>query len=180
MDTFVISATGHTSVKSAIPKDADEWRKSLTSLLKKASNHIVFDNAVTRLDSAQLCRALTSELYGDRLLGTNQTGEYPQQGVWFLTSNNPELGGDLPRRCYPINIDLKMAQPWKRSGFRHDPLEPYVMGRRGEVIAAVLTLARLVCCGSTAGRRSDLRQFRIVAAYHRRYFNLLRRPRVPR
>ena len=118
VDTFVISATGHTSVKSAIPKDEDEWRKSLTSLLKKGSTHIVFDNAVTRLDSAQLCRALTSEIYGDRLLGTNQTGEYPQQAVWFGWRLPKEalilpLPGRLMLMFLPQN---SQARCWRKRG----------------------------------------------------------------
>jgi hypothetical protein len=61
---------------------------------------------------------------------------------WIATGNNIQLGGDMPRRCYWVRMDAKCAKPFQRSGFRHDDLKAWTREHRGELLAALLTLAR--------------------------------------
>lgn len=56
--------------------------------------------------------------------------------------NNIRIGGDLPRRCYPIRLDAKMSYPYQRSEFLHPNLIEWVETNRGRLLSAVLTLAR--------------------------------------
>jgi hypothetical protein len=120
--------------------DDAEWSKVITSALLKGSTINCFDNIDGVLRSPSLCLALTSQVYSDRLLGTNQQPEIPVICSWFATGNNIQLGGDLPRRCYWIRLDAKVSQPWKRSDFRH--LEGWVTENRNRLSAALLTMAR--------------------------------------
>lgn len=122
--------------------DDAEWSKVITSALLKGSTIICFDNVDGILRSPSLCLALTSQVYSDRLLGTNQQPEIPVICSWFATGNNIQLGGDLPRRCYWIRLDAKMSRPWKRSDFRHKDLEGWVTENRSRLSAALLTMAR--------------------------------------
>jgi hypothetical protein len=60
----------------------------------------------------------------------------------MATGNNIELRGDMLRRAYWIRMNARMARPWQRTGFKHEPLLPWVTEHRGEILAALLTLAR--------------------------------------
>jgi len=84
--------------------------------------------------------ALTTREWGDRLLGKNLHLRLPQESTWIANGNNIQLGGDIPRRCYPINLDAKMSRPWKRSAFKHPDLEDWVLEERGRIIWAALVL----------------------------------------
>jgi hypothetical protein len=122
--------------------DDAEWSKVITSALLKCSPIVCFDNLAGILRSPSLCLALTSKVYSDRLLGTNQQPEIPVICSWFATGNNIQLGGDLPRRCYWIRMDAKMSRPWKRKNFRHNDLEGWVTENRSKLSVALLTMAR--------------------------------------
>jgi hypothetical protein len=124
------------------PRDAEEWRKQLTSVLREGSAVVVIDNVTQRLDSGDLCKALTETTHGDRILGQSQTLNLPVRCAWIATGNNIQLGGDMPRRCYWIRMDAKCSKPFQRTGFKHKRLKQYVLSHRGELLAALLTLAR--------------------------------------
>jgi hypothetical protein len=102
----------------------------------------VIDNVDDRLASGALASALTAGEVTDRILGKTEMVRVENTATWIATGNNLGVGGDLPRRCYLIRMDAQMARPWERSGFTHDPLKPWVRERRGDLVAAVLTLAR--------------------------------------
>ena len=102
----------------------------------------MIDNINYRLDSGDLCKALTETTHGDRILGQSQTINLPVRCAWIVTGNNIQLGGDMPRRCYWIRMDAKCSKPFQRTGFKHKRLKEYVLKHRGELLAALLTLAR--------------------------------------
>src|SRR3974377_629194 len=124
------------------PRDAEEWRRLLTSVLREGSAVVVIDNLSYRLDSGDLCKALTETTHGDRILGKSQTLNLPVRCAWIATGNNIQLGGDMPRRCYWVRMDAKCSKPFQRPGFKHKHLKEYVLKHRGELLAALLTLAR--------------------------------------
>src|SRR6516162_11207888 len=76
-----------------------------------------------------------------RGLGQSKNGVYAQRATWIATGNNIQLGGDMPRRSSWIRMDAQTDKPWMRGGFTHH-LEEWVPAHRGELIAALLTLAR--------------------------------------
>jgi len=126
-----------------LKKDNDaEWGKVITAALLKGSTIICFDNVDGLLQSPSLSSAITAKVYRGRILGLSKTVEIPVNVSWFINGNNVRLGGDLPRRCYWIRLDAKMSRPWERKGFKHKDLGAWVMENQGQLITALLTMAR--------------------------------------
>jgi hypothetical protein len=138
-----IIATGRPADMMPAPKDEAEWGKMLTSVLCQGSAVVVIDNLNHRLDSAELCRALTSESFSDRVLGkNNQTISLPVRCSWIATGNNIQLGGDMPRRCYRVRLDPQCSRPAERTHFKYPQLKKWAAAHRSELLSALFTLAR--------------------------------------
>ena len=141
-EIVALITTGVAGPMTAAPREEEEWRKSITATLYQGTSVIIYDNLDRVLQSSSLAMALTATQWKDRILGLSQMATLPQMSTWIVTGNNIRLGGDLPRRCYWIRLDSKTSQPWKRSGFRHPDLLSWVKERQGDLLAALLTLAR--------------------------------------
>jgi hypothetical protein len=137
-------ATGSPAKMNPVPKAEEEMRKLLTTLIGGGESVIAFDNLDGELNSASLALALTAPVWRDRMLGRNQEIAAVQRATWICTGNNVQIGGDLPRRTYLIRLDAKMSKPYERdpSRFKHPELMNWVSGRRGDLVAALLTLGR--------------------------------------
>jgi hypothetical protein len=141
-ETVAMITTGRKAAMMAAPfNDDNEWRKRIASTLSDGATIIVIDNVHGKLQSSALDLALTSHTMQERILGQSKNGVYAQRATWMATGNNIQLGGDMPRRSYWIRMDAYTAKPWMRGGFRHN-LEEWIPAHRGELIAALLTLAR--------------------------------------
>ncbi len=142
----VETTTGHPAAMTTAPEDTkfadEEWRKRITSMLRAGINNIIIDNVEGVLDSPSLAAVLTLTTWSDRILGRNEQITLPQKSAWIATGNNIRPGGDLPRRCYWIRLDAKMVRPFLRSEFKHSDLVSWVREHRGEIIAALLCMAR--------------------------------------
>jgi hypothetical protein len=141
-EVTALIATGRPGSLFSAPGLAEEWRKALTSVLLQGAPVIIIDNISSRLESADLCRALTAETYSDRLLGGNSIAELRVLSTWIGTGNNIQVSGDMPRRCYWCRIDAMTPEPFKRIGFRHPKLKLWVTQYRRELLAALLVMAR--------------------------------------
>ena len=128
--------SGREGALFSAPREPEEWRKQLTSVLRGRIATIIIDNVNCTLDSAELCKALTETIHGDRILGQSQTINLPVRCTWIATGNDIQLGGDMPRRCHWIRMDPKCPRPFERTGFRHKRLKQYVLVHRGELLAA--------------------------------------------
>jgi hypothetical protein len=137
-----IIATGRPAGVMAETTDDEEWRKRITTVLKATQNVALIDNIQRPLGSPVLAAMLTSDIWEDRLLQTNQTARLPQRTTWIATGNSVRLVGDLPRRAYAITLDSKMERPWERTGFRHPDLIRWARESRGELLWSCLVLAR--------------------------------------
>jgi len=135
-------ATGRAAETFSAPNDPEEWRKKITTALSAGASVVVIDNVSRRLDSDSLCQAITATTIADRVFRTFERIVLPVKCAWIATGNNIQLGGDMPRRCYWIRLDAKESQPFRRTGFRHANLRGWAMAHRGELIAALLTIAR--------------------------------------
>lgn len=144
-------ATGRSAATRTAPETEEEWRKALASMLRAGAGFVMFDNIRLQdwrgefrpLESAALAAVITAwPSYSDRILGASQEGRWPVRQTWVATGNNIQVGGDLLRRCYRVRLDAKSARPWQGRGFRHPQLLPYVSSHRGELLAALLTIAR--------------------------------------
>lgn len=134
--------TGRAGEMLGAPRDDEEWRKQITSKLSAGGTLIVVDNVENALYAPSLARALTSRTWTDRVLGRSEMVTVSQRATWIATGNNISLRGDLPRRCYWIRLDAKDSRPWKREEFKHPDLSSWVERNRGELVGAVLTIAR--------------------------------------
>ena len=141
-EIVALISTGRAAAMMSAPTDEEEWRKVLTSLLVEGSTIVVVDNVEGKLQSAALASVLTGLSYTDRPLGKTARVTVPQRATWIANGNNVRLGGDMPRRTYWIRLDSLEARPWERTGFRHPALRPWVEKHRGQLLAALLTMAR--------------------------------------
>ncbi len=130
----------------------DEWRKRLTAALRALAPAILIDNLRRTLDSPVVASVLTASYWDDRLLGTNDLLHLPVRCSWLMTANNPTLSREIARRVVRTRLDARVDRPWEREGFRHTNLLAWVRERRGEIVAAVLTLVQAwVAAGKPEG-----------------------------
>lgn len=130
----------------------DEWRKRLTAALRALAPAILIDNLRRTLDSPVVASALTASYWDDRLLGTNDLLHLPVRCSWLMTANNPTLSREISRRIVRTRLDARVDRPWERADFRHTNLLAWARERRGEIVAAVLTLVRAwVAAGKPEG-----------------------------
>ena len=141
-ELVAILATGRPAAMMTAPNNEEEWRKKITAALSEGSTVVTIDNLEGPLASASLAAALTSSTWKDRILGQTRMIHLAQRATWLVTGNNIRLGGDMPRRCYWIRLNAHTAQPWRRSDFRHPGLVDWATENRGQLLGALLTLAR--------------------------------------
>jgi hypothetical protein len=141
-ETIALIGTGRTAEMLGAPRDDEEWRKQITAKLAAGGTMVTVDNVEGALFAPSLARALTARTWTDRILGRSETVTVSQRATWIATGNNIILRGDLPRRCYWIRLDAKQSRPWQRENFRHPDLLSWVSKQRGELVGALLTIAR--------------------------------------
>jgi putative DNA primase/helicase len=155
VDVLAIPAAGQAPSVMTEGRDEDEWRKRITAKLLQGPQFILIDNIRSRLDSAALSAALTSEIWEDRVLGHSRTAAIPVVCVWLATANNPGLSLEVARRTVAIRLDSGIEKPWQRQGFRHPKLRHWARQHRGQLIWAALTLIQAwITAGKPAGQQS--------------------------
>ena len=147
-DVIAILATGRAAAMRSFPFDENEIRKQLTSGLLEGPALWVYDNVDRPMNSGELCKVITASIHADRVLQHTRDLHLPVRSTWIATGNNFRLGGDLPRRCYWAKLDPKCSRPQDRKGphldkrWRYADLRRHVLEHRGEILWAILTLAR--------------------------------------
>jgi hypothetical protein len=125
---------------SSYTHDSDELRKRLTSIAIAGDRIVLFDNLEGSFGNDALDRALTSTRWKDRILGKSEEVELPLLPTWYATGNNIQVAADTLRRIIHIRLDCLRERPEERSGFQHGDLLAWLDGRRGELLAAGLTI----------------------------------------
>jgi hypothetical protein len=113
---------------------------------------VVFDNVRGKLESEALEAVLTSDVYQDRLLRTNDEVSLPNRTTWVMTANNAELGEDIAGRSVTINLDAQMRFPGMRKVFRHKRIATWAVENRADLVWAALVIIR---SWYVAGRPAD-------------------------
>jgi hypothetical protein len=121
--------------------DEEEWRKRITSIMREEPDALLIDNA-TSLDSAQLAKLLTDDVWEDRQLGGNEQIRLPIRCVFGATLNNPIISREIFSRSLRLRLDARSERPEQRTSFRHPNLEEYARTNRAALVAALVTLAR--------------------------------------
>ena len=81
----------------------DEFRKLLLSILLDGDSIALLDNVDRPLQSAELCNLLTTDRYGDRILGESRRVKLDARVMVLVTGNNIQLVGD--ERGHPDRRD---------------------------------------------------------------------------
>ncbi|WP_327703607.1 bifunctional DNA primase/polymerase [Streptomyces decoyicus] len=157
---FIISATSAGSGKSLLkdifkylygtaetawPENDTELRKSITTQLYTTGQPaVVLDNLPNGyvIKSPVLSNLLTTEHWGDRMLGVNDKVTMPNDRVWILTGNGLRTGGDNGRRVMWVRLDPDCPDPDQRDGFRVGDLRPWLRANSSTVVAALVTMVR--------------------------------------
>lgn len=137
-----ILATGANPTLLAMPYTGEEWIKTITTTLMGNHPIVVLDNVGREIYADELAQVLTADVWTCRILGTNQSARVAARSIWVANGNNVKVRGDFSSRCYWIRLESKISRPWERNDFSRDDLRAYVRANRGEIIAAVLTMAR--------------------------------------
>lgn len=139
-DVCSIIANGEVTAAQALPTSKEEMAKTLITVIADGANMIYFDNIDNSVDSGELASAMTAPKYKARMLGKSQSIEAEVRAVWVLCGNNVRLSPELIRRLVMIYLDANMANPEKRSNWRHDDIRSWALEHRGELVWACLTL----------------------------------------
>jgi hypothetical protein len=135
-------ALGHRPALLPPVERVEEERKRLLAILMSGDPLVIFDN-VERFGGAPIDAFLTSEFYGDRVLGETKKAAFSTRSTTMIaTGNNVSFVGDTGRRVIPIELDAAYERPDTRTGFTHNPLDEYVMEHRPRLVRAALTILR--------------------------------------
>ncbi|GHC28807.1 MULTISPECIES: hypothetical protein [Streptomyces rochei group] len=157
---FVLTATAAGSGKSLLkdifrhcygisdtawPENDTELRKSITTQLYGTGQPVVvLDNLPNGyvIKSPVLSALLTSEVWGDRVLGATSKVTMPNDRVWIVTGNALRTGGDNGRRVLWVRLDPDCPDPDQRDGFTVGDLRPWLRANASTLVAALVTLVR--------------------------------------
>ena len=134
----------------AIKKSGDEeFDKLLCAMLKKRRRMVFLDNLRSKLDSERIEQAITSPKLMIRILGANEFGEWDNDVLFVLTSNDLVVGRDLVSRNLVIDLYTE-GDPRKRQAERKAsmPLK-YAAQYRADILGE---LAAMVLRWLDAGR----------------------------
>ncbi len=137
-------ATLHGGVqRGEMPRDADELRKSITATLMDTTAPVItFDNLTGVVRSSVLESLLTTKAWTDRWLGHNRSVTATNDRQWLATGNNAAFGGDLARRIATVALNPPEANHHLRTDYTIKDLDAWWQQHRGELLAAILTVAR--------------------------------------
>ncbi len=131
------------------PASDEEMDKRLYGLLRSGAEKINLDEVQaedgSRLHSKALTAALTTELFGGRLLGRNDAGALrpaPNRATWAALGNNVEIPSDMARRVYTCRLESDREDLEERDNFRHPNLHEWISANRGALVRAALILIR--------------------------------------
>ncbi len=141
-DVIAMIATGRAAPAGVVPTDENETRKRLTAAFLEGVSILMLDNVTRMLGGSALASALTATSWTDRVLGRSSNTTLPIRCLWLATGNNPRTTNEVVRRIVRIGLDAKVERPWERDGFRIPDLRGWVARRRGDLVAAALTLVR--------------------------------------
>jgi hypothetical protein len=136
--------SGRVPEMRAVPGSEQEMRKSILSWLLAGRTNLYLDN-VTELHSQSLTALITAPAWSDRVLGVSEEKKAPNRLSIHANGNNIRLLGDLPRRCYRIDLDAKTYQPFAKGGHKHGSDERFlwrIKKERGKILQALLIVAR--------------------------------------
>ncbi|WP_437935291.1 hypothetical protein [Sorangium sp. So ce341] len=123
--------------------DEEEERKRITSKILKGETMVLIDNIDKPFGSATLEGLLTTGVWSDRLLGSNNAPTLNAWITWYGSGNNVQFKReDTRRRSCVIRLMTNETRPEERNGFKYPNLQRHVLMHRAELFVAALTMLR--------------------------------------
>lgn len=144
-DTISTIVSGRPMARMTQVKDPEEERKRITSIALAGDPLVLIDNVSGLLGSAPLDAALSSTVWAERLLSSNERPKLPMLSCWYATGNNLQLRDDTARRCLYVRLESPLEHPEQRRGFVHSNLLRHIRENRGELVASALRILRAYC-----------------------------------
>jgi putative DNA primase/helicase len=139
------SIVAHGAVPALRPwvSDGDEVRKTIYASLLAGDRSLLFDNVPdgVKIRSAELCAAITAEIWQDRKLGESEARGVANRAVFSASGNNINPAGDLSRRAIVIRLDANTERLAQRR-FDIEDLESYLVRERPRLLVDALTIIR--------------------------------------
>jgi hypothetical protein len=140
VDCISTLVAGSPVAATTLPQHEEETKKTIFSLLNDGPEFINFDNINHNVDSGALASAMTAREVSQRVLGGSKQGTVPNRAAWLFSGNNVLVSGELLRRCAPIQLDAKKADPTRGRTFKYHQVQEYIAEHRAELVEAALTL----------------------------------------
>lgn len=139
-----IIATGEEPARSGWPSNPEEQDKTLGGYAVAAPPIIAFDNVRGGISNQCLENALTTPIYGFRVLGVHEIMMLPFRSIVTFTGNNLSFLGDMIRRIIIGRLEPHTEHPEKLEpdAFRIPFIEQFVRENRAKIVSAILTIAR--------------------------------------
>jgi len=137
-----LAALGIDIAAFPMPRDEDEFRKRVTSILYAGDRCVMIDNVRRPLGGETIEALCTSTTWGDRALGSLQLVKVPNLALWFATGNNIQAAGDMGRRLVRIRLETEHENPDQRTDFYHKDLLSWVARERHMLVTQALTIVR--------------------------------------
>jgi len=143
-DAISLVTTGRTANNVTAPIDPREWESFLAALLFSGEPLVFFDNVKHYIESASLEKVLTSEEVTSRVLGKSTALTVVNRITFALTGNNVQVGREIARRSYIIDLDAQMSNPEDRSvdSYCHPDLKSWIRENRGRIVWSLFVIIR--------------------------------------
>ncbi len=130
--------TGREAAVIPLDQEAAELGRRLLGVLLAGDPVLCLDNAVSPVDSAALCAALTSESYQDRIIRSSTMARVSTAVTMIITGNGLRLVGDLTTRALGCALDTGLDRPQERT-YQRD-IAAFIAEHRARLVQAALTI----------------------------------------
>jgi hypothetical protein len=136
-------ALGHQMDLITSTSNEEEERKRITAKLLSGATMVLIDNIGSMFGSQVLEALLTTSVWSERLLGSNDAPRLDAWITWYGSGNNVQYAReDTRRRVCTIRVVTNLERPEERDDYKYRDLEGHVKAHRGELLAAALTILR--------------------------------------
>ena len=136
-----VAVLGTRAAAATFSPSEEERRKALLAYFSEGVPLIAWDNIPrgASISSPSIEKALTSELYTDRVLGVSETRTVPAHAIQIFNGNNISPRGDLASRSLRLRLSVNRPDPENREFKHQDPIG-WTEANRGKILQAIYTV----------------------------------------
>jgi hypothetical protein len=136
-----VAVLGLRAAAAAWSQSDEERRKALFAYLGAGLPFLVWDNIPRGVATScpSIEKALTTEIYSDRVLGESEQRQVPAYTIQAFTGNNITPRSDLASRSLLARLTVDRPDPENRI-FRHADAVAWTEAQRGQILANLYTV----------------------------------------